>query len=78
MSDSSATPPNEQPTTPSAANAFQQAAEEQQPSLVAEFVDFLKESKAWWLTPIVIVLALVGVLVLLSSSVVAPFIYPIF
>lgn len=78
MPEPTPTPPNEKPQTSSAANVFQQAAEEQQPGLIAEFIDFLKESKAWWLTPIVIVLALVGVLVLLSSSVVAPFIYPIF
>lgn len=78
MSEPTPTPPNEQPPMSPAANAFEQAAEEHQPGLVAEFIDFLKESKAWWLTPIVIVLALVGVLVLLSSSVVAPFIYPIF
>lgn len=78
MTDPAPTPSNEQPETPRSANAFEQAAGEQQPGLIAEFVDFLKESKAWWLTPIIIVLALVGVLVLLSSSVVAPFIYPIF
>lgn len=58
--------------------SFQQAAQEEQPSFVAEFVGFLLESKKWWLIPIVVVLMLVGVLVMLSSSVVAPFIYPLF
>lgn len=58
--------------------SFAQAAEEEQPGLLREFVEFLVESKAWWLTPIIIVLLGVGVLVMLSSSVVAPFIYPIF
>jgi hypothetical protein len=58
--------------------SFAQAAEEEQPGLVREFVEFLIESKAWWLTPIIIVLLLVGLLVVLSGSVVAPFIYPIF
>ena len=43
-----------------------------------EFGEFLMESKKWWLIPILVVLLLVGVLVFLSSSVVAPFIYPIF
>lgn len=57
---------------------FAQQADEQAPSLVAEFFDFLVYNKKWWLLPIVIVLGLVGVLVLLSSSAVAPFIYPLF
>lgn len=58
--------------------SFVQAAQEDQPGLLREFVEFLIESKAWWLTPIIIVLLLVGLLVVLSGSVVAPFIYPIF
>lgn len=58
--------------------SFAQAAEEEQPGLLREFAEFLIESKAWWLTPIIIVLLLVGLLVVLSGSVVAPFIYPIF
>ena len=32
----------------------------------------------WWLIPIVVVLALFGVLVLLSGSAAAPFIYTLF
>ena len=58
--------------------SFQQAADESQPGLVAEFLEFLVESKKWWLIPIVVVLLLVGLLVFLSSSVAAPFIYPLF
>ena len=63
---------------PKASVSFAQAAEEEQPGLLREFLEFLIESKAWWLTPIIIVLLLVGLLVVLSGSVVAPFIYPIF
>ena len=58
--------------------SFQEAADEAQPGLVAEFIEFLVESKKWWLIPIVVVLLLVGLLVFLSSSVAAPFIYPLF
>jgi hypothetical protein len=57
---------------------FSQQANEVQPSLLAEFLDFLVHNKAWWLTPIIIVLLLVGVLVVVGSSVAAPFIYTIF
>ena len=64
--------------TPANTVSFAEAAEEQQPSLLVEFGEFLMESKKWWLIPILVVLLLVGVLVFLSSSVVAPFIYPIF
>ena len=56
--------------------SFAQAAEEEQPGLIREFIEFLAESKKWWLLPIIVVLLLVGVVVFLSSSAVAPFIYP--
>ena len=46
---------------------------------VKEFLDFLKERKKYWLLPIIIVLALFGILIVLSQgSAVAPFIYTIF
>ena len=48
-------------------------------SLLVEVWNFLKERKAWWLTPIIIVLLLVGVLIIASqSSAVSPFIYAFF
>ncbi len=44
-----------------------------------EFWDFLSERKKYWLLPIIIVLALFGILIVLSQgSAVAPFIYTIF
>jgi len=44
-----------------------------------EFWEFLFERKKYWLIPIIIVLALFGVLIVLSQgSAVAPFIYTIF
>lgn len=57
---------------------FAQQAAGQDSGLLAELWDFLVHNKKWWLLPILIVLALVGCLVLLSGSVVAPFIYPLF
>ncbi len=45
---------------------------------VAEFWYFLRQNKKWWLLPIVVVLALFGVLVLLSGTAAAPFIYTLF
>ena len=44
-----------------------------------EFWEFLKVRKKFWLFPIIIVLALFGMLIVLSQgSAVAPFIYTIF
>tara|TARA_E500000178_G_scaffold328841_1_gene359210 strand:+ start:175 stop:327 length:153 start_codon:yes stop_codon:yes gene_type:complete len=44
-----------------------------------EFWEFLSERKKYWLFPIIIVLALFGVLIVMSQgSAVAPFIYTIF
>lgn len=57
---------------------FEKAAQEQSRGVVGEFVDFLKTSKKWWLTPIIVVLLLVGALVLLSGTAAAPFIYTLF
>ena len=43
-----------------------------------EFLTFLVKEKKWWLIPlIVILLILVGLMFLLESSSIAPFIYPV-
>lgn len=58
---------------------FARSAEQKSPGLLAEFLDFLVHNKSWWLTPIILVLLLIGVLAFLSSSsAVAPFIYTVF
>jgi hypothetical protein len=46
--------------------------------IFAELWGFLRENKKWWLTPILFVLLLAGLLVVLSSTGVAPFIYTLF
>ena len=59
---------------------FEEAAEQEAMSLPAEFLLFLKENKKWWLLPIVIVLAGIGILAVVAASSpgAAPFIYTIF
>ena len=48
-------------------------------SFIKEFWIFVKERKKDWLLPILIVLALFGILIVLSQgSAIAPFIYTIF
>jgi len=47
--------------------------------LLAEFWDFLKVRKAWWLAPIIILLVVVGFLIIFGqSSALSPFIYALF
>ena len=47
--------------------------------LLSDVWAFMKERKAYWLLPIVIVLVLVGLLVVVSqSSALSPFIYALF
>lgn len=60
------------------AERFASQAEMESPGLFREFADFLRSNKKWWLTPIILALLLVGVLVILSSTAAAPFIYTLF
>jgi hypothetical protein len=48
-------------------------------SIVTELWAFMKVRKKWWLGPIVVMLALLGLLVVFTQgSAVAPFIYTLF
>jgi hypothetical protein len=53
-------------------------AEGRAPSFFAEFLLYLRETRKWWLIPIVIILLLASGLVFLSGSAIGPFIYPLF
>ena len=57
---------------------FLSAAQDEERGLVAEFVMFMAENKMWWLMPILIVLGLLGVLLVLGATPIAPFIYTLF
>jgi hypothetical protein len=60
------------------ANSFEAEAEGPAPGLLTEFWWFIRENKAWWLVPLLLALLLIGAIVWLSGSAVAPFIYPLF
>jgi len=48
-------------------------------SIARELVAFLWKEKLWWLTPMVIILLLLGILMIFAQgSAVAPFIYTLF
>ena len=58
---------------------FEKAAtEESGGGFLRELWGFLAQNKKWWLLPILIVLLLFGVLVILSGTGLAPFIYTLF
>lgn len=60
------------------ARDFASQAEQAQHGLLREFFDFLRHNKKWWMTPIILVLLMLGVLVLLGGTAAAPFIYTLF
>ena len=62
-------------TEVTSATEFASAAEAPEMGFFTEFWDFLVHNKAWWLTPIILVLALVFVLVWFAGTPFAPFIY---
>jgi len=59
-------------------SSFDELSAGNDPGIIAEFIQFLRYNKKWWLTPIIIVtLLLIGAAILLPSPV-APFIYTFF
>jgi hypothetical protein len=68
----------EHTSIPADARDFVRAAELNQPSPLREYWEWLRDNRKWWLTPIIITLLLVGFLVVLSATAVAPFIYTLF
>ena len=58
---------------------FEKAAERQPGGgFFGELWGFLKTNKKWWLIPILVTFLIFGLLILLSSTGVAPFIYTLF
>lgn len=57
---------------------FASQASEKRVGLAREFLDFLRDNKKWWLTPIVLSILLLGALMVLGGSAAAPFIYTLF
>lgn len=74
---SSTQPSSTQPSSPGESE-MERLASRQDPGLLAETWEFLRQESKWWLIPIVVVLLVLGVLAFLSTSALAPFIYPIF
>ena len=59
-------------------NEFERAARHRPAISSANSGTFCGQSKKWWLLPILVLFLLFGVLMLLSSTAAAPFIYTLF
>ena len=57
---------------------FEAKAQKRSAGPLGEFVYFLRRSRKWWMAPIIVMLVLVGVLLVMTSSAVAPLIYALF
>ncbi len=48
------------------------------PGFAADLLQFVLQSRKWWLVPIVVVLVLFGAILVLGGTSAAPFIYSLF
>ncbi|HVC09509.1 MAG TPA: DUF5989 family protein [Elusimicrobiota bacterium] len=48
------------------------------PSFARDLLEFVWQNKKWWIIPMLLVLAVFGVLIVLSASAPTPFIYTLF
>ncbi|MEZ5276635.1 MAG: DUF5989 family protein [Opitutaceae bacterium] len=46
--------------------------------LLRELAGFLRHNRKYWMAPLILLLLLVGLLILVAGSSIAPFIYPLF
>jgi hypothetical protein len=57
---------------------FAEEAERKQPGMVRELWGLIRDNKKWWLTPIVVAAALLGLLMMLFGTPLSPLIYTLF
>jgi hypothetical protein len=60
------------------AKDLRQLSEDRGPGVLGELWAFITHNKKWWLTPILLMLLLLGVLIVLGGTGAAPFIYTLF
>lgn len=78
MSTSPSSPEPQRPAPDDPVDEFERSALEAEPSLFREFREFIREQKAWWMVPLLLIFALLAGVAWLSGSGLAPFIYPLF
>ncbi len=60
------------------AEEFARQGEAGRSGFVSDFIYLLRQNKKWWMLPLIAVLLAFGVLMVLSSTGAAPFIYTLF
>jgi len=75
MSNKPISPP---PMGSNRAQRFAEQANGPETGLAAEILDFVRHNKKWYLLPVLAVLMMLGLLIALSGTGLAPFIYPLF
>jgi hypothetical protein len=63
---------------PEPRSSFEQQAARKRQGLIGEYFLFLRQHRKWYLIPIVIALILLGALIFVAGTSVAPFIYTMF
>ena len=58
--------------------SFEEASQANEGGLISDLIAFMSENAKWWLTPILLVLGLLGLLVVLGGTGALPFIYTLF
>lgn len=59
-------------------NEFLQESQAERGSFLSDYFAFLKRTRKWWMLPVLVVVLLFGLLVVLSATGAAPFIYTLF
>ena len=68
-----------EPTSGDAAREeFLAKSQEKRPSLAAEVLQFVSETRKWWLLPLILALAILGALAAFGTSTAGPFVYTFF
>ena len=60
------------------ANTLRELSEERGGGIVGQLWGFIRSTGKWWLTPIILMMLLLGALFIIGGSGAAPFIYTIF
>jgi hypothetical protein len=58
--------------------AFEQQAKTARQGMIVQYFQFLREHSKWYLVPIILALIVLGALVFMAGSSVAPFVYTMF
>lgn len=72
---SSTNPPKPQKSD---TDAFARQANARQVGILGETFAFLRETRKWFLAPIIVLLLVIGLIVVLGGTAAAPFIYTLF